>query len=121
MDTIDYRGFVVSVFQGDEDLSDLHTFQDNLGLAGSEKNKIIYVALEGTDDKYLHPDRFLVRNYTASLINHFLWDGLYTKDEHEKRMWEMIDTFIDTGKQYIIENYEFSEDEPFYDYSGGRE
>ena len=121
MKTFERKGVSVSVFQGDEDLSDLHILQDNLGLVGLEKNKIIYVSLEGTDDKYLHPDRFLVKNYSASLTNHFMWEGLLTQEEQDERLYQMIDTFIDTGKQYIIEDYEFVEDEPFYDYSGGRE
>lgn len=116
METIGHRGFVVCVFQGDEDLTPLHELQDS-----TENKKLIYVALEGTEDKYLHPDRFLVRNYNASLVNHFMWEGLFTQEEQDRRMWEMINTFMDTNKQYIIENYEFSEDEPFYDYSGGRE
>ena len=117
MEIIDHRGFLVCVFS-DEDLSELHALQDSIGLAGFQKNKIIYVPLEGTEDKYLHPDRFLVKNYTASLVNHFLWDGLFLQEEQNKRMWEMIDTFIDTDKPFIIENYEFVKDEPFYDYSG---
>lgn len=121
MKTFGRRGFVVSIFQGDENLDYLHVLQDNSGLAGLENNKIIYVALEGTDDKYLHPDRFLVKNYSASLTNHFMWEGLLTQEEQDERLYQMIDTFIDTGKQYIIEDYEFVEDEPFYDYSGGRE
>lgn len=122
METIDHRGFVVCVFQGgDEDLSEIHDLQDNNSLATGQNNKLIYVALEGTDDKYLHPERFLVKNYDASLVNHFMWDGLFMQDEQDKRMWEMIDNFIDNNTQVLIENYDFVEDEPFYDYSGGRE
>lgn len=121
MEIIDHRGFVVCVFQGDEDLSEIHDLQDNISLATGQNNKIIYVPLEGTDDKYLHPNRFLIKNYDASLVNHFMWDNLFTQEEQDRRMWEMIDTFIDNNKQVLIENYEFVEDEPFYDYSGGRE
>jgi hypothetical protein len=50
-----------------------------------------------------------------------MWEGLLTQEEQNERLHHMIDTFIDTGKQYIIEDYKFVEDEPFYDYSGGRE
>jgi hypothetical protein len=50
-----------------------------------------------------------------------MWEGLLTQEEQNERLYHMIDTFIDTGKQYIIEDYKFVEDEPFYDYSGGRE
>jgi cytochrome oxidase Cu insertion factor (SCO1/SenC/PrrC family) len=121
MKTFERKGVTVSVFQGDEDLSTIHQLQDKFGLAGLEKNKLLFVSLEGTDDKYLHPDRFIVKNYTASLTNHFMWEGLLTQEEQNERLYHMIDTFIDTGKQYIIEDYKFVEDEPFYDYSGGRE
>lgn len=113
---LDYRDHIVCIFDGDEDLSWVHEIQNS-----TEKNKIIYVSLEGTDDKYLHPDRFIVKNYSASLTNHFMWDGILTSEEHDRRMFEMVDEYIDKGKQFTIENYEFVEDEPFYDYSGGRE
>jgi hypothetical protein len=116
METIDYRGHTVVVFDDTTDLSHIHEIQNNI-----EKNNLIYVALEGTEDKYLHPDRFLVKNYDASLMNHFLWEGLFTKNEHEKEMYRMIDKFIETGNQFLIEKYDFVSDEPFYDYSGGRE
>ena len=50
-----------------------------------------------------------------------MWQGHFTDDEQTTRMWEMIDEFIDNGKQILVEEYEFVEDEPFYDYSGGRD
>lgn len=115
------RGFVVAVFNEGEDLQELHAIQDNTALATGEKNKLIYVALDGTDDIYLYPERFLVKNYNASLYNHFLWEGHFTEEQQEEYLTSMLDKFIDTGKQVLIEEYEFVEDEPFYDYSGGRE
>jgi hypothetical protein len=116
METIDYRGFTVVVFDETADLSRIHEIQNN-----TEKNNLIYVALEGTDDKYLHPDRFIVKNHDASLMNHFLWEGLFSQEEQTQEMYRMIDNFIETGNPYLIEKYEFVADEPFYDYSGGRE
>lgn len=115
------RGFVVAVFNGDEDLQELHAIQDNTALATGEKNKLIYVALDGTEDIYLYPERFLVKNYNASLMNHFLWEGLFSKEKQDEELMRMIDEFIETDKQVLIEEYEFVVDEPFYDYSGGRE
>lgn len=115
------RGFVVAVFNGDEDLQELHDIQDNTVLATGQKNKLIYVPLDGTDDIYLYPDRFLVKNYNASLMNHFLWEGIFSKEKQDEKMMRMIDEFIDTDKQFLVEEYDFVVDEPFYDYSGGRE
>ena len=80
METIDYRGYTVVVFDETADLSRIHEIQNN-----TEKNNLIYVALEGTDDKYLYPDRFIVKNYDTSLINHFLWEGLFTKKSMKKK------------------------------------
>jgi hypothetical protein len=116
MDIIPYKGYTVVVFDENDDLSRIHEIQDN-----TEKNLLIYVSIEGTDDKYLHPDRFIVRNYDASLMNHFLWEGLFSQEEHDREMYKIIDNFIETGNQITIEKYEFVSDEPFYDYSGGRE
>ena len=115
------RGFVVAVFNGDEDLQELHDIQDNTTLATGQKNKLIYVALDGTDDIYLYPDRFLVKNYNASLMNHFLWEGIFSKEKQDEKMMRMIDEFIETDKQFLVEEYDFVVDEPFYDYSGGRD
>jgi len=86
-----------------------------------QKNKIIFVPLDGSDDKYLYPDRFIIQNREASLINHFLWEELLTDEEQDARLWTMVGEFVDKGKQYIIEDYEFTQDEPFYDYSSGRD
>ena len=110
------RGFVVAVFCANDDLQELNDLQDN-----TEKNKLIYVALDGADDIYLYPERFLVKNYNASLLNHFLWEGYFSEDAQETYLMSMLDNFIETGKQVLVEEYEFVEDEPFYDYSGGRE
>jgi hypothetical protein len=121
MQTIHHRDHTIIVIEDGDDVSDLHILQDNIGLSGHDKNKIIYVALEGTEDKYLHPDRFLVKNREASLSNHFMWEGMTTPQEHDEYLMILIDKFIDTGKQIIIEDYVFADDEPFYDYGGGRD
>lgn len=115
------RGFSVAVFNGDDDLQELHRMQDNAVITSGEKKLFIYVPVDGTDDIYLYPDRFLVKNRNASLMNHFLWEGLFTKEKQDQELMRMVDEFIDTDKQFLIEEYNFVADEPFYDYSGGRD
>lgn len=103
-------------FNGDEDLSWVHKIQDK-----HEENKtldsLVYICYNGTDDKYLHPDRFLVENKECSLENHFLWSGLFTEEEQKSYIYDKVREFFRTGEQLVIEHYEFTEDEPFYDYS----
>lgn len=100
------------IFQGCEDLSEVHELQDN-----SKDSSLIFVALEGTTDKYLHPDRFLVENCCTSMRSHFLYNGLLTDGERERYLIDKSLEFIESGEQMFIETYEFTSDEPFYDYS----
>lgn len=100
------------IFQGHEDLSEVHKLQDE-----SKESSLIFVALEGTNDKYLHPDRFLVENYETSMRSHFLYNGLLTDGERERYLINKGREFIESGEQMFIETYEFTADEPFYDYS----
>jgi hypothetical protein len=108
---LDY-GYILVVFDGDEDLSWVHKIQDK-----HEKDKLIYVARKGTTDKYLYPDRFVVENYEASMSSHFLWNGKILPEEEDEYILELALKFRDTGKQIYIEEYEFNSSEPFYDYS----
>jgi hypothetical protein len=110
-----YRGHTVCIIDEDTNLEDIHDIQNK-----TEKSLLIYVPLCGVNDIYLYPERFIIENFDASLRNHFAWEELFTQQEQDERMYKMIDDFIDMGKQTIIENYEFVQDEPFYDYSGGR-
>lgn len=119
-DVVSYRDHVVAIFDGSEDLDYLHEIQLNFQVTDSIKN-LVYVPLEGTIDEELDSDRFIVQNYQHSLNNHLLWNGYLTPKEQEQRVWELIDNFIDTGERVLVEEYEFIDDEPFYDYSGGRE
>lgn len=100
------------VFDGYEDLTEVHQLQDN-----SKESSLIFVALEGTNDKYLRSDRFLVENYETSMRSHFLYNGLLTEGERKRYLIDKSLEFIDTGEQMFIETYEFTADEPFYDYS----
>ena len=115
-----YRGKQIFIFDADEDITHIHDAQEKANLNGTSDN-LIYVALEGTLDNKLTSKNFLIKNYNASLRNHFLWEGYFTETEQDKYLLTLIDNFIDTGEQLLIEEYEFVEDEPFYDYSGGRE
>jgi hypothetical protein len=117
MEQAQHRGYTVCIFDQEDDYSWVFQTQDQ-----TDRNKLILVPTEGYNGtKYLHPDRFIIKNHAASLVNHFMWEGLVSAEEHDSRMWSMINNFIDTNKQYLIEDYTFVEDEPFYDYSGGRD
>ena len=118
-DVITYRGILIAIFNGtEENLEWLYELQDTSNL---NKTDLILVAWEGSDDPKLDSDKFIIENREASLINHFMWEDLFSEEEQKVRLFEMIDNFIDNKEQVLIENYEFVEDEPFYDYSGGRD
>ena len=122
MKTFDHRGFSVCVFHGQdqEELREVEDVQTAWYAAGAERSKLIFIPMEGYAGNELDSDNFLVENYSASLTNSFMWDEIWTKDEHEKEVVRLVDKFIDTGERIVIENYDYEADEPFYDYSGGR-
>ena len=60
MKTFERKGVTVSVFQGDEDLSTIHQLQDKFGLAGLEKNKLLFVSIK--------PNKGGVKNKNPRLI-----------------------------------------------------
>lgn len=105
----------IIIFRDDSDvdaiLSSLYTSTDTL-------QDHVFVALEGSTDKRLPSDQFLIKNRDASLMNHFLWENLLTDNERDDKLLEMLTHYIKTGKQFTIENYQFVEDEPFYEYGG---
>lgn len=105
-------GHTLVIFSADDDLQEVYKLQDSI-----EKNSLIYVALDGTDDKYLHPDRFLVENYDTPMESHFLYNDLILEEEVEDYLFERAVMFVETGRQMFIEEYQFSTSEPFYDYS----
>lgn len=100
---------IVVIENGDENLNDIPN-QYN-------ESELIYVSLEGTDTKYLSSERFLVKNHKASFLNHMMWEGLLDDEEQQDYIFRCCRRFHETGKQMIIEEYDFQEDEPFYDYS----
>jgi len=84
-----------------------------------EENSTNFVLLpmHGTTDERLPSDKFLVKNYSNSFMNHMMWEGLLLTSEQNEYIISCAEKFINTGKQMIIEEYSFQEDEPFYDYS----
>ena len=86
-------------------------------IAQAKKDDIVWVSLDGTETKYLPPERSLVKNYQSSFLNHMMWEGLLDEQEQIDYITSRAEKFCQTGKQMVIEDYEFREDEPFYDYS----
>lgn len=99
-------------FNKNDNLSDIYTIQEK-----TPRDKLIFVALDGTDDYTLHSDRFLVENYETSMESHFLYNDLLFESDRELYIIERAKEFIETGKQLFIEEYEFKATEPFYDYT----
>jgi len=115
MEFLDYGDPIFFIKEG-EDLKWIHDIQntyDREGITG----RLIYVALDGCDDKYLHPDRFLTENYHQSLTNHMMWEGLLDYGEQMDYMVKQIREFQRTGKQLLIEEIDFNDELPIYDYS----
>jgi hypothetical protein len=101
-------------FDGDEnDMSAAYDIQERFE---NTIEDIVYVPMDGIEDDKLIKDRFLLTNPQASLINHFLWENLFTEEEQQERVNKMINDFFETGKRFTIEEYDFVEEEPFFDY-----
>lgn len=100
----------IIIFYGDEDLVDVHhelkTFPD-----------AILVPMLGTKEE-LPTDRVLVKNYNASLENSLLWDGIILQEEQEIEIERLVSKYIKNNyKQLVIEEYDFTKVEDFYDYT----
>ena len=106
----DYIDFKIVILEtSEEDVS--------LILNSYDENDLIYVPMVGHLSEDLSPERFLIKNPKDSFHNHMLWEGLFDTEEQEDYIESCCRKFWETGKQMIIENYEYQEDEPFYDYS----
>ena len=46
-----------------------------------------------------------------------MWEGHFDSQEQEQYIEACCKKFRETGKQMLIEDYDYQEDEPFYDYS----
>lgn len=122
MNIFTHRGFTVCVFHGQDqdEIDEVFAIQASTGLGGGNINELLYVPMEGYKGTSLRKDRFLITDPTASLSNHMMWNEIWTKEEQDLHIVKMIDKYIDTKKQAVIENYEYVAEEPFYDYSGGK-
>lgn len=109
-------GKFVLFFDGDEtDLSEAYIIQQNFNQTET-LDDIVYVSMEGIDDDVLLDHKWIITNPKASLMNHFLWEGLFSEKEQKERLDEMIYEYFKRGKRYTIEEYEFTDTEPFFDY-----
>lgn len=109
IDCTDYKIIVFGSELTNEEFSDL---------ARNHKDDVlIYVSLDGCEAEYFPQERSLVKNSTASFLNHMMWEGLLDDEEQIDYIKSCAERFHNTGKQMLIEGYDFQEDEPFYDYS----
>jgi len=108
IDQVDY--FIVLL----EDLLD--TDYERLQSMFNE-DKCIYVPMDGESTSQLNPERFLVKNPQNSFRNHLMWEGLFDPEEQSQYIEKCCKNFWETGKKMVIEDYDYQEDEPFYDYS----
>lgn len=61
MEQAQHRGYTVCIFDEEDDYSWVFQTQDQ-----TDRNKLILVPTEGYNGtKYLHPDRFIIKNHTA--------------------------------------------------------
>ena len=86
-------------------------------LSSYSEEDLIYVPLEGYEGNRLSSNRFLITDPSRSFSNHMMWEGIFDDDEKQSYIEKCCRKFKETGKQMIIESYEFQLDEPFYDYS----
>jgi hypothetical protein len=112
---VDYGDVVIFIHEGD-DTKWIHKKQDEYDQMGLT-SRLFYVPVDGCDDKYLHPHRFIVENYDQSLTNHMLWEGLLDEDEQMDYMLNVLREFQKTGKQFLVEEVDFTETEPVYNYT----
>ena len=93
------------------------TVDEDVILSSYSEDNLIYVPLEGYQGENLSHDRFLITNPKSAFNNHMMWEELFSDDSKNLYIEECCKKFYETGKQMIIEDYEFQRDEPFYDYS----
>lgn len=106
----DYIDFKIVILEtSEEDVS--------LILNSYDENDLIYVPMTGYMGDDLSSDRFLITSPKDSFHNHMLWEGLFDSEEQTEYIETCCRKFWETGKQMIVENYDYQEDEPFYDYS----
>lgn len=93
------------------------TIDEDVLLSSYSEDDLVYVPLEGYEGDRLSPSRFLTTEPSSSFSNHMMWEGIFDDEEKQSYIEKCCRKFKETGKQMIIESYEFQQDEPFYDYS----
>lgn len=86
-------------------------------LPAYDESQLVYVPMKGHVAEEFSQARFLTKDPTLSFSNHLMWEGLLGQKEQLNYIIDCCQKFWDTGDQMIIENYDYQEDEPFYDYS----
>jgi hypothetical protein len=110
------EGKYALILDGNEsDLSAAYDIQQRFEHSNALED-IVYISMNGIEDDKLYKDRFLIKNTKASIINHFLWENIWSEEDQMIELDIMIEKFFSKGKQFVIEEYEFTEKEPFYDY-----
>jgi hypothetical protein len=112
MQLIDCTDYKIVVFGSELTNEEFSTLSRN-----HKDDVLVYVSLDGCDDEYFPKERSLVKNANASFLNHMMWEGLLDDEEQIDYIKGCAKKFHTTGKQMVIEEYDFQEDEPFYDYS----
>lgn len=107
----DYMIVILERMNDPEEIDELLPYQ-------FAETSVIYVAMQGCSEfDKLSKKRFLVKNPESPFSNHLLWEGLLDSQEQEEYIEKCCSKFWETGKQMLIEHYEYQSDEPFYDYS----
>lgn len=93
------------------------TIDEDVLLSSYSEDDLVYVPLEGYNGDRLSHNRFLITDPSNSFSNHMMWEEIFDEDEKQSYIEKCCKKFQETGKQMVIESYEFQRDEPFYDYS----
>lgn len=112
---IDY-GDAVFFIEKDTDTNWIREIQDNYDQEG-KTSRLFYIPVDGCNDKYLHPHRFVVENYNHSLKNHMIWEGIFDSADQMDYMVKVLKDFQKTGKQLLVEEETFTTSEPIFDYT----
>lgn len=86
-------------------------------LPSYDESQLVYVPMKGYVGEEFSHNRFLTDDPSLSFSNHLMWEGLFDWKEQLDYIIDCCQKFWDTDKQMVIENYDYQEDEPFYDYS----
>ena len=112
MQLIDCTNYKIVVFR-----SQLTLIEHTDLLSSHPQGDLIYVALDGCNDESIPKEQLLVKNSKSSFLNHMMWEGLLDDQEQLDYIEKCCERLYNTGKQMLIEDYAFQEQEAFYDYS----